>query len=50
MKNIEGYSKLSKEHKIDWLVENYFNGDETVKREMMGYWHDALRRGPEFSD
>jgi hydroxymethylglutaryl-CoA reductase len=40
MKNIEGYSKLSKEQKIDWLVKNYFDGDDTVKRELMGYWHE----------
>jgi hydroxymethylglutaryl-CoA reductase len=40
MKNIEGYSKLSKEQKIDWLVANYFNGNEAVKHELMGYWHE----------
>lgn len=39
MKVIDGYSKLSKEEKIDWLVANYFDGDESAKEEMMSYWH-----------
>ncbi len=39
MKRIDGYSKLSKEQKIDWLVDNYFNGDDAVKQELTSYWH-----------
>lgn len=39
MKQIDGYSKLSKDEKLDWLVANYFDGDESVKDEMMGFWH-----------
>lgn len=39
MKKIEGYSKLSKEQKIDWLVENFFDGEEKVKDELKGFWH-----------
>ncbi len=40
MKPIEGYSKLSKDQKIDWLIENYFSGDEKVKAEIKGFWHE----------
>ncbi|MCZ2393543.1 MAG: hypothetical protein LC105_06790, partial [Chitinophagales bacterium] len=39
MKIIEGYSKLSKSQKLDWLVENYFDGDEKVKEEFQGFLH-----------
>jgi hydroxymethylglutaryl-CoA reductase len=42
MKNIQGYSKLSKEQKIDWLVSNYLNNDEEAKAELMSYWHRNL--------
>ena len=40
MKQISGYSKLTKEQKIDWLVANFFNGDESVKQELISYWHE----------
>ncbi|HQV77065.1 MAG TPA: hydroxymethylglutaryl-CoA reductase [Chitinophagales bacterium] len=39
MKNISGYSKLSKSQKIDWVVENYLNNDETAKAELISFWH-----------
>ncbi len=42
MKNIQGYSKLSKEKKIDWLVENYLDNNEDVKKEITSYWHRDL--------
>ena len=42
MKNIQGYSKLSKEQKIDWLVSNYLNNDVTAKAELTSYWHRDL--------
>lgn len=53
MKTIEGYSKLSKEAKIDWLVENFFDGDTSVKEELMGFWHQdeaVQKRFDEFSE
>ena len=52
-KVIKGYSKLSKEEKIDWLVENYLNGDQNIKNEMMSYWHEdnaVQNRFDEFSE
>ncbi|MCO5231844.1 MAG: hydroxymethylglutaryl-CoA reductase, degradative [Chitinophagales bacterium] len=39
MKTIEGYSKLSKTQKMDWLVENFFDGDKKVKEEFEGFLH-----------
>lgn len=39
MKKINGFSKLNKEEKIDWLIANYFDGDKTVKSELMSFWH-----------
>lgn len=43
MRTIDGYSKLSKEAKIEWLTENFFDGDTTVKEELMSYWHQDTR-------
>lgn len=38
-KNISGFSKLSKEEKIDWLTENYFpNPSETIAT-IKQYWN-----------
>ena len=42
MKNIAGYSKLSKEEKIEWLVANYLNNDQEAKAELISYWHRDL--------
>ncbi len=42
MKQINGYSKLSKEQKIDWIVENYLNNDKQFKDEIISYWHRDL--------
>ena len=42
MKNISGYSKLSKEQKIDWIVENYLNNDKQLREEIISYWHRDL--------
>lgn len=42
MKKISGYSKLTKQQKIDWLVENYLDNDEAAKAELISYWHRNL--------
>lgn len=36
---IKGFSKLSKEGKIEWLIKAYFNGDESVLDHLKSYWH-----------
>ena len=37
---IKGFSKLSKEDKIDWLITNYFNNDSDAKSILTKYWHE----------
>lgn len=39
MKEIEGFSKLSKQGKLDWVADNYFSDSEQVKNEFASYWH-----------
>ena len=36
---IEGYSKLSKEKKIEWLIDNHFKGDQAAKNILVSYWN-----------
>ncbi len=38
-KAIKGFSKLSKEEKIDWVVENYFRNKVTGKEILKQYWN-----------
>ncbi|MFK7933810.1 MAG: hydroxymethylglutaryl-CoA reductase, degradative [Saprospiraceae bacterium] len=38
-KTISGFSKLSKRHKIRWVVENFFKDPEQVMRELVSFWH-----------
>ena len=36
---IDGFSKLSKSKKIDWIVENYFSNNEDAKTVLKQYWN-----------
>lgn len=36
---VNGFSKLSKGEKIDWVIQNYFDGDNAVRKELESYWH-----------
>ncbi len=36
---VKGYSKLSKEAKIEWLIDNYFEDPEKALELIKGYWH-----------
>ena len=38
-KTVNGFSKLTKLEKIDWLVSNFFNNDVKVKQILMQYWN-----------
>ncbi|MCT4581569.1 MAG: hydroxymethylglutaryl-CoA reductase, degradative [Flavobacteriales bacterium] len=38
-KIIKGFSKLNKEEKIDWIIENYLDNDESQKNFLQSYWH-----------
>ena len=37
---VEGFSKLSKEGKIEWVVNEYLNGDEKAIQTLKQYWND----------
>jgi hydroxymethylglutaryl-CoA reductase len=39
-KPIKGFSKLSKEAKIEWIVNEIFNGSEEAHKVLRSYWHD----------
>lgn len=39
MKEVQGFSKLSKEAKLKWLAENFFDDKEQVIKELTGYLH-----------
>ena len=36
---IKGFSKLTKEAKTEWLIENYFDQPEKALRLLKSYWH-----------
>jgi len=38
-KTVNGFSKLTKLEKIDWLVLNFFDNDIKVKQVLMQYWN-----------
>ena len=38
-KNINGFSKLSKEKKIDWIAETYFAESEKATQLIKSYWN-----------
>ena len=43
MQMINGFSKLSKQQKIDWLVSTYFQGDLSVMPLLKSYWNDDMQ-------
>ena len=38
-KVISGFSKLSKQEKINWLAENYFKNEFEVVKTIEQYWN-----------
>jgi hydroxymethylglutaryl-CoA reductase len=36
---VKGFSKLSKEAKIEWLIQNFTNQPEETMQMLSGYWH-----------
>ncbi len=40
MPTIKGFSKLSKEAKIEWIVSNYLDGNEQAIEFLKSYWHN----------
>ncbi|MDV7187657.1 hydroxymethylglutaryl-CoA reductase, degradative [Lutibacter sp. TH_r2] len=39
-KTINGFSKLTKDEKINWLIENFFEGDTNTKNILSQYWNE----------
>lgn len=37
---IQGFSKFSKEEKINWLIDTYFHGNAEKAQFLKSYWHD----------
>ena len=37
--NVKGFSKLSKEEKIDWITATYFSDAEAAKYNLKKYWN-----------
>jgi len=40
IKPIKGFSKLSKEGKVEWLVDNYFEDKSKAIQLLKSYWHE----------
>ncbi|NAW49965.1 hydroxymethylglutaryl-CoA reductase, degradative [Elizabethkingia argentiflava] len=40
---IEGFSKLSKQEKIDWIVQNYLEGDQEYTAILQQYWNADIK-------
>ena len=38
-KTISGFSKLTKEEKIDWLAKSYFNNQPEITQTIKQYWN-----------
>lgn len=50
---INGFSKLSKEEKIDWIIVTYFQGENSVKDIVRQYWNadaDLQKLHDEFTE
>ena len=41
-KTVNGFSKLSKFEKIEWLVSNFFNNDVKVEQTLKQYWNNTF--------
>ena len=39
---VEGFSKLSKEEKINWLLKEYLNEDQDYKKVLEQYWNEDV--------
>ncbi|PCJ64169.1 MAG: hydroxymethylglutaryl-CoA reductase, degradative [Bacteroidetes bacterium] len=40
---IKGFSKLTKVAKIEWLVQEYFEGNEKAREILENYWHSDVK-------
>ena len=38
-KTISGFSRLSKEEKLDWIAQHFFESPQTTVEEFKSFWH-----------
>ena len=38
----EGFSKLTKNEKIDWVIDNFFNSLDSDKKLLKNYWTNDI--------
>lgn len=43
MKRVKGFSKLTKEAKIEWLVKEFLDGDQNAYDLLHSYWHNDAK-------
>jgi len=43
VRRITGFSKFSKEEKIDWLVKAFFNKESITKETLKSYWNNDIK-------
>ncbi len=43
VRRITGFSKFSKEEKIDWLVKSFFNKESITKETLKSYWNTDVK-------
>ena len=42
-KVVKGFSKLSKEAKIEWITNEYLGGDDQSIKLLKSYWHEDAK-------
>ena len=42
-KKISGFSKLNKKDKIDWIIENFLDGDPSSAKIIEQYWKNTFK-------
>ena len=42
-KSVKGFSKLSKEAKIEWIANEYLEGDSECVDLLKSYWHNDAK-------
>ncbi len=50
MKVIEGFSKLSKQGKLEWLAHEFYEQPEDIVEQFQSYWHDDPKQQKLFDE
>ncbi len=49
-KEVEGFSKLSKQGKLEWVAENYFDDPAAILQQFQSYWHSDTLQQKQFDE